>query len=148
MQEENSAVNLQKEDKEKDFEDYNDYIVDLVKKPKNWGKPAEEEISVSQSYTGPCGDTMQFFLKIKNNIIEKANFVSDGCVASVAAASQTTLLIEGRSIDFAENLKSEDVDKALKGLPEDHKHCTDLAVRTLKRVLTKYKNRIWQEIYE
>ncbi len=83
---------------------------------------------------------MQFFLKINNNIIEKANFVTDGCGASVATASQTTILIEGKSLDFAEQLKPEDVDQALKGLPEDHKHCTELAVRTLKRALKKYKD--------
>ena len=81
---------------------------------------------------------MQFFLKINNNIIEKANFVTDGCGASVATASQTTILIEGKSLDFAEKLKPEDVDQALKGLPEDHKHCAELAVRTLKRAIKKY----------
>ena len=85
---------------------------------------------------------MQFFLKINNNIIEKANFVTDGCGASVATASQTTILIEGKSLDFAENLKPEDVDQALKGLPEDHKHCAELAVRTLKRAIKKYKDNL------
>ncbi len=85
---------------------------------------------------------MQFFLKINNNIIEKANFVTDGCGASVATASQTTILIEGKSLDFAEQLKPEDVDQALKGLPEDHKHCTELAVRTLKRAIKKYKDKL------
>ena len=85
---------------------------------------------------------MQFFLKINNNIIEKANFVTDGCGASVATASQTTILIEGKSLDFAEQLTAEDVDRALKGLPEDHKHCAELSVRTLKRALKKYKDKL------
>lgn len=132
--------NLQKSIIEKELEDYNEYIVELFHNPKNWGMPVEEEISVSQSYKGPCGDTMQFFLKIKDNIIEKANFITDGCGPSVATASQTTLLIEGKSLDIAERLEPEDVDKALKGLPLDHKHCADLAIRTLKRAIQKYIN--------
>lgn len=130
---------LQKEIIIKEIEVYNDYIVDLSQNPRNWGKLPDKKISVSQSYTGPCGDTMQFFLKIKDNIIEKANFISDGCKACIAAASQTTLLIEGKPIDYAEKLSPEDIDKALKELPEDHKHCTELAVRTLKRAILKYK---------
>ena len=117
------------------------YMVDLFRNPKNWGRPPKKEISVSQSYTGPCGDTMQFFLKIKGNIIEKAHFIADGCGASLATANQTTFLIEGKSLDFAEKLKPLDIDKSLKGLPEDYKHCAELAVRTLRRAIKKYKDK-------
>jgi len=130
---------LQKEIKEKEIQEYNEYIVDLFHNPKNWGKPSDNKISVSQMYTGPCGDTINFFLKINNGIIEKATFITDGCGASLATASQTTLLIEGKSIEFAEKLEPKDIDNALKGLPDDHKHCTELAVRTLRRAIDKYK---------
>lgn len=130
---------LQKEINDKELEDYNEYVVNLFHNPKNWGKPPEEEISVWHAYEGPCGDTMQFFLKIKDNIIEKANFITDGCGATVAAGSQTTLMIEGKPLNFAESLVPEDIDKALKGLPEDHKHCAELSVRTLQRSIEKYK---------
>ena len=127
---------------EEEIKEYNQYIIDLIHTPKNWGKPKEDEITIAHSYKGPCGDTMQFFLKINNNIIEKANFITDGCGASIATASQTTILIEGKSLNYVENLKPEDIDKALKGLPEDHKHCTELALRTLNRLINKYKKQI------
>ena len=130
---------LQKEINDKELEDYNEYVVNLFHNPKNWGKPPEEEISIWHAYEGPCGDTMQFFLKIKDNVIEKANFITDGCGATVAAGSQTTLMIEGKPLNFAESLVPEDIDKALKGLPEDHKHCAELAIRTLKHSVEKYK---------
>ena len=132
---------LQKEIIENELTDFNERIINLYYNPKNWGKPSEEEITESHSYEGPCGDTMQFFLKIKNNKIEKANFITDGCGATVACGSQTTMLIEGRSIDFAENLKETDIDMALNGLPEAHKHCAELAIRTLRRLIEKYKYR-------
>jgi len=119
--------------------DYNEYIADLVYEPKNWGKPPDNEISVSEAYKGPCGDTMQFFLKINEDIILKANFITDGCGASIATASQVTLLIEGKSLEFAEDLRPEDIDKALGGLPEDHKHCEELATTTLKKAIKKYR---------
>ena len=133
--------NLQKEILNKELEQYNQYVVKLFHNPKNWGKPPIDKISVWHAYEGPCGDTMQFFLKINNNnIIEKANFITDGCGATVAAGSQTTLLIEGKSLDFAENLRPEDIENALGGLPEDHKHCAELAARTLKRSIEKFKH--------
>lgn len=131
---------LQEEIIEKEREQYNDYIIELFQNPKNWGKPSNSEISVSKEYKGPCGDTMQFYLTIKDGIIEKARFITDGCGASVATACQTTLLIEGKPLEYAENLTPNDIDEALKGLPEDHKHCAELAVRTLKRAINEYNN--------
>ncbi len=131
--------NLQKIIYEEEIRDYNERIVKLYHNPKNWGKPPEDEITISKTYEGPCGDTMSFFLKIKDNIIEKANFLTDGCGASVATGCQTTLLIENKSVNDAEKLKPEDIDAALDGLPENHKHCAELAYRTLKRAIEDYK---------
>jgi len=130
---------LQKEIIEEEIKRYNKYIVDLLQNPKNWGKPKDDEISVWQAYEGPCGDTMQFFLKINEGIIEKANFITDGCGATVAAGSQTTMMIEGQTIESAEKLRPIDVENALGGLPDDHKHCAELAIRTLTRAIEKYK---------
>ncbi|MFX1412012.1 MAG: iron-sulfur cluster assembly scaffold protein [Promethearchaeota archaeon] len=131
--------NLQKQITDKELKEFNEKIIELFHNPINWGKPPNKEITESHAYEGPCGDTMQFFLKIKDNTIEKANFITDGCGPTVACGSQTTLLIEGRSLDFAENLTPKDIDMALNGLPEDHKHCAELAIRTLRRLIEKYK---------
>ena len=124
---------------EEEIERFNDYIIQLFYNPKNWGRLPDNELNVSQAYRGPCGDTIQFFLKINNNIIEKANFITDGCIAAVATASQTTLLIEGKSLNYAQKLKDKNIDRALKGLPEDHRHCAKLALKALKRTIKKYK---------
>lgn len=134
-----SVKQLQKEINEEELKTYNEYIVKLFHNPRNWGKPREEDISIWYAYEGFCGDTMQFFLKINDNKIEKANFITDGCGATVAAGSQMTQLIEGKSLEFAEKITPEDINKALKGLPEDHKHCADLAVKTLNHAINEYK---------
>ena len=131
---------LQQEIIDEETKAYNKYVVDLFHNPRNWGKPPEEEITISQEYKGPCGDTMQFFFKIEDGIIKKINFITDGCGISVAAGCQTTLLIEEKPIEYAEQLKSEDIETALHGLPDDHKHCAELAVQTLKRAIEIYKN--------
>jgi len=130
---------LQKEIIDKELKEFNERIIELFHNPKNWGKPPDEEITESHIYEGACGDTMQFFLKIKNNKIEKANYITDGCGPTVACGSQITMLIEGRSLEFAENLKSKDIEMALNGLPEDHKHRAELTITTLRRLIEKYK---------
>jgi len=133
---------LQKEIIDNEIKDFNEYIVKLFHHPKNWGKPQVEEVSVAEKHKGSCGDTIEFFLKIENDIIQKANFYTDGCGATVAAGSQMTLLIEGKSLDFAETIEPKDLDEALKGLPEDHKHCAELSVRAIKKTIKKYKMKI------
>lgn len=132
---------LQQEIIEKELEDYNERIVELFHHPHNWGKPEDAELDVEKAYQGPCGDTMHFFLKVNNGIIEKANFITDGCGASVATGSQTTLIIEGKTLEEAKQISPEEIDKALHGLPDDHKHCAELAVRTLRRTIKKYEKK-------
>ena len=128
---------LQQEIIEKEVSDFNEHIVNLFHDPKNWGKPSN--FTVSHSYLSPRNKTMEFYLTIKNGIIEKANFFTDGCGATVATGSQTTLLIEGKTVEYAEKLNTEDIENALHGLPEDHKHSLDLAVTTLRVLIEKFK---------
>lgn len=131
---------LQQEIIEKEIKDFNKYLVQLYRDPPNWGKPSEKDITISHICQGPRGDFMQFFLKIENDIITKANFITDGCGATVAAGSQTTLLIKGKSLKFAETIKFEDINDALGGLPDDDKHGAELAIQSLKELIEKYKS--------
>ena len=134
---------LQKKIIKKEIKDHNERIVTLCYNPQNWGKPLKEKISVLEERRGgPKGYFLGLYLMIDNNLIVKANYVTDGCGVMIATGSQTTILIEGRSIEFAENLKVEDLDKALMGLPKDEKHCADLAINTLKTAIEKYKQEI------
>ena len=130
---------LQKEIVDKEIHDFNEHIVKLFHNPKNWGKPAN--FTISHSCKGEKKDTMEFYLTIQDDMIKSANFFTDGCGATVATGSQTTILIEGKSLEYAESLKSEDIDFALNGLPDDHKHSLELAVNTLRNLIAKYKSK-------
>ena len=136
----NSFVeSLQQEIIDKEVSDFNEHIVSLFHNPKNWGKPSN--FTISNSYLGPGNDTMEFYLTIEDGIIKNANFFTDGCGATVATGSQTTLLIEGKTVEYAEKLKPGDIDHALLGLPEDHKHSLELAVMALRNLIEKYKKK-------
>ena len=46
----NFVKQLQEEIKQKELEEYNEYIVDLFHKPKNWGKPPDNKVFITESY--------------------------------------------------------------------------------------------------
>ncbi len=135
--------NLQKEIMKMEIKNYNEKIVTLCYNPQNWGKLLRNEITCFEERRGgPKNYFLGLYLNIENNIIRKISFLTDGCGVMIATGSQTTILIEGKTIEFAENLKAEDVDKALMGLPEKEKHCLDLAILALKSAIEKYKTKI------
>ncbi len=135
--------NLQKEIIKLEIKDYNEKIVSLCYNPQNWGKLFKNEITCfGECKGGPKNYFLGFYLNIENNIIKKISFLTDGCGVMIATGSQTTILIEGTTIEFAENLKAEDIDKALMDLPENEKHCLDLAIKTLRSAIEKYKTKI------
>jgi nitrogen fixation NifU-like protein len=101
--------------------------------PRNRWRLADADACVG--YTGPCGDTMQIWLKLRNGRITKATFDTDGCGATLAAGSAVTILAEGLTVEQAYRLDQRAVLKFLGGLPPVFEHCALLAATTLHRAL-------------
>ncbi|MFW9876854.1 MAG: iron-sulfur cluster assembly scaffold protein [Candidatus Thorarchaeota archaeon] len=136
---------LQERIREEDLKEHNEKIVKFFYNPINWGKPSNQDITIFEERRGgPKGYFLGLYLKIENEKIIKANFVTDGCGVMIATLCQITILIENKSINYAENLKPNDIDKALMGLPEEEKYCSLLAIETLKNAINKYKKKINQ----
>lgn len=87
------------------------------------------------SVLGPCGDTMEIYLRLDGPRIVKAAFMTDGCGPTIACGSMLTQLVETRSLEEAAAITPEDLTAALGGLPEEHAHCALLAVNTLRAAL-------------
>ena len=134
--------NLQKEIIKMEIKDHNEKIVSLCYNPQNWGKPPMEDItSLEEQRGGPKNYFLGLYFNIENKIIKKVNFLTDGCGVMIATGSQITILLQGKTIEFAENLKTEDINKALMGIPENEEHCLDLAIKTLRSAIKKYKTK-------
>ena len=84
---------------------------------------------------GPCGDTMKITLKIENGIIRNARFWTDGCGPTIACGSMLTKMIIGKNIEETVKITEEQLTNKLNGLPEEHLHCSKLAVDTLKKAI-------------
>lgn len=127
---------IQEEIIEKEREIYSEKVIQEYQNPKNFCKL--ENADSSGKITGVCGDTMEIFLKIENQRISKASFLTDGCGATIACGSMVTQMIEGKKIKEVENLRTEDLIKALEGLPDENLHCAKLAVATVHMALVNY----------
>ncbi len=111
-------------------------------------------IDIASGYariTGPCGDTMEIWLSIDNEIIEQASFMTDGCTTTIAAGSMITEMAKGKPVEAAMQISQQDVLKALDGLPEESEHCALLASNTLKEAIRdyyEYKLDKWKRSYK
>ena len=100
--------------------------------------------------TGPCGDTMELYLKVNNGRIINAKFTTDGCGTSIASGSMATELVKGKSIIAAQKITQGDILNALGGLPEESVHCALLAANTLREAIKDYlafKSEPWKRAY-
>jgi nitrogen fixation NifU-like protein len=98
-----------------------------------------ENADVALAYTGPCGDSIKLYLKIRDEtIIEDARFQYLGCPASVACGSVVTQMIIGMTIQEATRLAEDDVLQALGSVPAHECHCAELALTTLQKTIAKY----------
>jgi len=128
---------------------YSEEVIELFLHPKNTA-----EIKDAEGYgkfTGPCGDTMEIYLKIKDGRIYDAKFMTDGCGTTLACGSTITSLSKGKTIPGAMHITSKDILDELGGLPEAHVHCSVLAANTLKIAIKNYLDEgkdSWKRLYK
>jgi len=118
---------------------YSETVIDHAMNPRNLG--IIQDNNGSASVTGPCGDTMEFWLKVKGNTITDIHFMTDGCGSSIASGSMVTEMAKGKSIDEAVKINQQDVLNALGGLPEESLHCAVLVADTLKAAIRDHTAR-------
>jgi Mrp family chromosome partitioning ATPase len=104
-------------------------VIDHAQAPRNRGPLAT--FTGHARITGPCGDTMEFWVLVRDGTVEKVSFVTDGCGPSLASGSMATCLAEGKPLDQAAAIGQRDILKALGGLPMEVEHCALLAANTL-----------------
>jgi len=92
--------------------------------------------------TGPCGDTMEFWLSARDDSVEHVSFTTDGCGPSVACGSMAATLSEGRRVRDAMALEQADILQALGGIPAESEHCALLAATTLRAACQEWLVRI------
>jgi nitrogen fixation NifU-like protein len=80
---------------------------------------------------GQCGDSVEVTLKVVGERIVDIRYQPRGCAFTIACASAMSELARNLTLEQALEISPLDVETELGGLPEDHQHCTRLAVNTL-----------------
>ena len=127
---------------------YSETAIDHAMNPRNVG--VMQDADGFARVPGPCGDTMEIWLKVDNDAIASATFITDGCGTSIASGSMVTEIVKGKSISDAQKTTQRDVLDALGGLPDESEHCALLAANTLKAAIRDYiamKREPWKKAY-
>ena len=116
---------------------YSEKVMEHFKNPRNVGEIKNPD-GVGHVGNPVCGDIMEMYIKVENNIIVDAKFKTFGCGAAIATSSMVTELVEGKTIDEALKISNQAVVEALGGLPHIKMHCSVLAEEALKSAINDY----------
>lgn len=100
--------------------------------------------------TGDCGDTIAFYLMVKDQRILHAAYDIHGCIHTNACANAIIEQVEGKTIEQAWEISPEDVARYLETLPSDHFHCAELAVGAFYLALADIRDNQkspWKKLY-
>ena len=125
---------------EKEPGPYNPIVLEHLTNPRNKGE-MENPDGVGEAQNPVCGDTMRLFIKVKDNRITDAKFLTFGCGAAIASSSMATEMVKGRTIEEALMISNQVVAEALGGLPAAKIHCSVLAERAIKAAVSDYRKK-------
>jgi len=116
---------------------YSSKAIEYYLKKVNVGRV--ENPSVHLAYTGPCGDTMEVYLKIESDVIRDAKFQAVGCAGAFSSGSALMEMVKEKTLEEAEKITETDIISFLEGIPKQKIHCACLAKRTLQMAIKKYR---------
>jgi len=119
---------------------YSQKVMEHFMHPRNVGQ-IENADGVGHVGNPICGDIMELYIKVKNNIIVDAKFKTFGCGAAIATSSMVTELVKGKTIEQALEISNRTVAEALDGLPPVKMHCSMLAEEALKLAIEDYRKK-------
>jgi len=119
---------------------YSEKVMDHFRNPRNVGV-MENPSGVGKVGNPVCGDVMELFIKVENDIITDTRFRTFGCGAAIATSSMVTELVKGKSLEEALKISNKAVAKALGGLPPIKMHCSVLAEEALKAAIDDYRKK-------
>ena len=97
-----------------------------------------------------CGDTTKLYLRVKNDVIEDARFLSFGCAVTIASASVFTERIKGKALggifsgsdgEVIERLVQL-IESELGSIPPVKLHCPPATVQAFLEAIAQYKIRM------
>jgi nitrogen fixation NifU-like protein len=97
-----------------------------------------------------CGDTIEFFIALRNDRVDAISYELNGCINTNACANAVIDLLEGQPLAEAWGLTPGKVAEYLESLPPAEFHCAELAVGALYMALADAREKVkapWKKLY-
>lgn len=82
---------------------YREILLDHNSKPRNFRR-LEDANRSADGYNPLCGDKIELYLKVDDQVIADVGFQGSGCAISRASASMLTQSIKGQSVEKAQQI--------------------------------------------
>lgn len=119
---------------------YSELVMEHFNNPRNVGV-IEDADGVGKVGNPICGDVMEMYVKVKDNLVEDVKFRTFGCAAAIATSSIATEMIKGKPLGEAVSLSNKAVADALGGLPAQKMHCSNLAADAVRAAIDDYRSK-------
>ena len=119
---------------------YTEKVMEHFMNPRNVGV-IEDADGYGKVGNPVCGDLMEMFIKVKDDIITDIKFRTFGCGSAIATSSMVTEMAKGMHVDEAMKITRGDVADELEGLPPRKMHCSNLASNALQEAIKDYKSK-------
>jgi len=116
---------------------YSTKVMEHFAHPRNVGE-MENPDGIGHVGNPVCGDIMEMYIRVKDNVITDVKFKTFGCGAAIATSSMATELIKGKTLEESLKLTNKAVAEALDGLPSVKMHCSVLAEEAVKAAIDDY----------
>jgi nitrogen fixation NifU-like protein len=110
---------------------YSPTLIEHFLNPRNAGLMRGPDGVGVEEYAG-CGDLARFFLRVREGRVSEVRFQTYGCGPTIAAASAASERVIGWAVEELVNLKPQEVEEAVDGLPDDRKHAADVVAGALR----------------
>ncbi len=114
--------------------------MDHFRKPRNMGEIPDAD-GIGSVGNPTCGDLMNIYIKVKDNVLIDVKFKTFGCGAAIATSSMITELAKGKTLEEALTITRGDVAENLDGLPKIKMHCSNLASDGLRAAIKDYRKK-------
>ncbi len=116
---------------------YSKKVMDHFMNPRNVGT-IENADGYGKVGNPVCGDLMEMYITVKEDVITDIKFQTFGCGSAIATSSMVTELAKGKRVDEALKITRGDVASELDGLPPQKMHCSNLAADALHEAVKDY----------
>jgi len=94
--------------------------------------------SGSARVVGLCGDDMEFYLDIRDGIVEDVRYYSNGCAETRACGREAAERAKGKELMDVLAISPREIIDALPQVSAEGRHCAILAVSALHRAVADY----------